>query len=71
MSASLLAAGRETIGLQEPKKDKKTRPKLLPRHIVENMEKKRRLEEEWKSAVVAGEVGADAKEELWLSWSCP
>ena len=66
VSASLLAAGKEAIGLQEQRKDKKSRPRLLPRHIVESIEEKRRLEEEWKTAVVAGEVSADAKEERWM-----
>ena len=42
VSGTLLAAGRETIGLRDPAERKK--PKLYPRGIVEEIELKRELE---------------------------
>ena len=61
VSSTLLAAGRETIGLRDPAERKK--PKLYPRGIVEEIELKRELERAWKTAAAASVEGVSDREE--------
>ena len=51
VASSLLLAGKETIGLNENKGQVVEKPKEYPRHILEEINQRREMEGEWKSAV--------------------
>ena len=51
VASSLLSAGVETIGLTESKAQVVKRPQLYPRSILDEIGLKRKLEEDWKTAV--------------------
>ena len=54
ISFSLLEAGKKAVGLKEPGVQMKSKPVKFPRHVLEEIELKRTLEREWKTAVSTG-----------------
>ena len=66
VAAGCLEAGKETIGLTKPKGDKKSKPKLLTRTVIEEIKLKRKLENEWKSSVEANGENTIELEEIFI-----
>ena len=61
VSSSLLAAGMATIGLRN-QEGKRKKPQLYPRVILDEINKKRELEKEWKTAVESSADNIELKD---------
>ena len=66
ISSSLLSAGERTIGLTSGGATKKGKPSKYPRHVIEEIERKREMERGWKTAVSNGEGGHEELEAKFL-----